>query len=350
MLRADLFAFAAFDAIGRLPAVGRRLAVFVHGILQLTAQIQTGQNVRNLDLLRAAFNAIPAGRARHLVLRTQNRADLLYCFLLLVVQRFEVNHVTYIVFHLRHAAHAGQHNRHVLEARRKTNRVACATSVVQAFKQRLRGLRQIDQTAAFHRLHDDDWLAMLAAHVIAFAAFDAFVFIIQIIELQLHEFHLRMIRENLVQNRRLVVERQPHMADLALRLQLQRRLIRVAFLVVIVVVAVLRMHQVEVEIIDAANLQLLVKHHADVLLRLEIAFRQLVGQEIFFTRITAGQTMLQRLLATAADIAVRRVEVVETTFDKQIRHAADLLQIDLPVLHGETHAAKAKLLFDFWKW
>ena len=66
--------------------------------------------------------------------------------------------------------------------------------------------------------------------------------------------------------------------------------------------------------------------------------------------MTAGQAMFQRLFATTADIAMRRIEVIETTFDKQIRHATDLFQIDFAVLHGETHAAEAKLLLDFWKW
>ena len=114
---------------------------------------------------------------------------------------------------------------------------------------------------------------MLTADFIAFAAFNAVVFIIQIIELQLYEFHLRMIRQNLIQKRRLVMERQPHMSELPLRLQIQRCLICIALLVMLVVVSVLRMHQIEIEIIHTTDFQLVIQDHANVFLRSEIAFR-----------------------------------------------------------------------------
>ena len=53
-------------------------------------------------------------------------------------------------------------------------------------------LRNIDKTAALDRLHDDDWLSMLTANLIALPGLHRGILPIQVIELRLHIFHLRV--------------------------------------------------------------------------------------------------------------------------------------------------------------
>ena len=67
MLRADLFALAATDAIGRLPAVFRIVPV-VHVAVPIAVQlflVHAGKQIGNGDLAGTAVRAIPAGRARN---------------------------------------------------------------------------------------------------------------------------------------------------------------------------------------------------------------------------------------------------------------------------------------------
>ena len=101
------------------------------------------------------------------------------------------------------------------------------------------------------------------------------------------------------------------MVNFALFFELERRLIRAALLEVVIVDKTLRVHQIEVEILDAADLELALEKRADVCLGLEIVRRQLVGQDVLLARIAACQAGLERLFALALDVAVRSVKIVE---------------------------------------
>ena len=83
---------------------------------------------------------------------------------------------------------------------------------------------------------------MPAADLIALAALDGHVVIVQIIELDLHGLDGRIVGQNLLQHGGAVMERDAHMADLALGLEGEGRLIGAAVPVVLVVCHALGVH------------------------------------------------------------------------------------------------------------
>ena len=76
---------------------------------------------------------------------------------------------------------------------------------------------------------------MLAADLIALAALDGNVIVVQVVELDLHDLDLRVLGQDLVQHLGAVVERDAHMADLALGFQREGRLVGAAVLELLVV-------------------------------------------------------------------------------------------------------------------
>ena len=210
----------------------------------------------------------------------------------------------------------------------------------------LRALRQVDQIAALDRLHDDHRLAVLHADLVAFAALHLRIVVIRVVELELHRLDRRILRQNLLQHLRAVVEGEADVANPALRLQCERRLIRAAGLEVAVVLRSLRMHQVKIEIRHATGFELTFKQRPDIRLALKKAPRQLVRQHVAFARIAARQAGLERLFAFALKIAVRRIEVVEARLQKRIDHPSGFLKVHAFPVHRQAHAAKAEILLD----
>ena len=210
----------------------------------------------------------------------------------------------------------------------------------------LRIFRQVDQIAAFDRLHDDHRLAVLHADLVAFAALHLRVVVIRVVELELHRLDRRILRQNLLQHLRAVVEGDADVANPALRLQRERRLIRAAGLEVAVVLRALRVHQVKIEIRHATGFELAFKQRPDVRLALKKAPRQFVRQHVAFPRIAARQAGLERLFALALKIAVRRIEVVEARLQKRIDHPSGFLKVHAFPVHRQAHAAKAEILLD----
>ena len=73
-------------------------------------------------------------------------------------------------------------------------------------------LRQSDEVAAFDRLHDDDGLVIFPADLIAGAALDGGIAVVRVVELDLDGFDLRIVRQDLLEHLRAVMERDAHMA------------------------------------------------------------------------------------------------------------------------------------------
>lgn len=351
MLRADALALAAADAVRCHRAwLGVDLVVIVVGVpvVMGALRIQHGEQVGDGDMLRAARGAVAAGRAGDQVLFVENFLHLVHGGHLGVVQRLKVLHVAEVVLHLLHAAHAGQHHHDAGEAGRKANRVAGGAAAVQLVQHSLGIVGQVDKVAALDRLHDEHRLAVLAADFIALAALDGDVVIVQIVELDLHDLDLRVLGQNLVEHLSAVMERDAHVAHLALGLQLERRLVGAAVLEVLVVCRPLRVHEVEVEIVNAAGFELALEEGADVRLGLEEALGQLVGQDVLVTAMAARQALFQRQLALAVKIAVGGVKVVEALRQKIVDHLLRLLNVDIFALHRQAHTAKAKILLNFF--
>ena len=169
------------------------------------------------------------------------------------------------------------------------------------------------------------------------------IVVIQIVELDLYHLDLGILRQDLLQHLRSVVEGNAHMAHLPLLFQGKGRLISAAALKVLEDLRALGVHQIVIEIFHAAGGKLALKQRTDVLLLLEIEIGQLVGQRIPVAGITAGQTFLQRQLALALQIAVGGVEIGEARFQKGIHHAAGLRDVHFLLLHGQAHKAEAEI-------
>lgn len=79
--------------------------------------------------------------------------------------------------------------------------------------------RQVHQVAALDQLHDDDRLAVPDAGLAALAALHRRVVVVHIVELNLYDLDLRVIRRNLFEHLGAVVEGNAGVANFALRLE-----------------------------------------------------------------------------------------------------------------------------------
>ena len=206
---------------------------------------------------------------------------------------------------------------------------------------------EVDEAAALDGLHDDDGLAELAAHFVALAALDGSVLIVHIVELDLHRVHFGIGRKDALQNFRFVVEGEPDAAHLPLCFEGKRRLIGAAALVLFKVVTILRVHEIEVEVLHAARLKLAFEEGADVLLLIKKVVGELIGEDIFFAGIARGEAGFYRRLALPFEVSVCRVEIVEPCGKEGVHHLGELCKVDFLPLHGKAHAAEAEILFDF---
>ncbi len=209
--------------------------------------------------------------------------------------------------------------------------------------------REIDKASSFDRFHHNDRLAVLFTDFVDLAAFHGRIFIIHVIELDLDDLDLRMLRQNHVQDVRLVMEGDSEMANQPFLLQRITGLISPAALVFLIVVPVLGVHQVEVKIVNTAQLKLPFDKRTDVFLLIEVGCRQLVGQKEFLSGIALCHTVPDCSFRKPADISVCRIEIVETGSDKGIRHPAELLIVHTAAHHGQAHAPKAEVSVYFGK-
>ena len=352
MLRARSFALAAADALGRLAVVlGKYFSVEKSGAPIVIAHfgIHTGKEVGNGDVLGAAVRAVAACRARDEAHGTKNIPHLPDRLHLRLVKGPEVLHIREVILHLRHVAHAGEHHEHPLKPRGKADGVACGTRRSEAGIDRLGVLWQVDKVPALDGLHDDDGLVVLSAHFIALSGLNSGILVVEIIELDLHDLDLRILGQNTFQHLRRVMEGNPDMPDLSLLFQVERRLIGAAAPELFKIFTRLRVHQIEVEILHAACLELALKEGTDVLLFLEIGLGQFVGENERLARMALDEAVAQRRLALARKIAVRRIEVVEALGQEGVDHALELRVIDLAPLHRQAHAAEAEIFMYVFK-
>lgn len=245
MLGADALALAAADAVrgaGAGPGVDILIVVVRVPVVVGVLRVHDGKQVGDGDMLRAAFGAVAAGRAGDQVLFMEDLLHPVHGGQLGIVQRRKVLHVAQVVPHLLHAAHAGQHHQHTGEARGKPDGIAGGAAAVQGVQHGFCVVGQVDKAAALDRLHDQHGLAMPAADLIALAALDGHVVIVQIIELDLHDLDGRIVGQDLLQHGGAVMERDAHMADLALGLEGEGRLIGAAVPEVLVVCRALGVH------------------------------------------------------------------------------------------------------------
>ena len=96
----------------------------------------------------------------------------------------------------------------------------------------------------------------------------------------MYNLNLRMLRKDHVQNFSLIVERNTKMPDQAFFFQGIAGLVGPAPLEFLVIVLILRMHQVEVKVIHTAGLQLALEQGTDLGLLGKVVTGELIGQII----------------------------------------------------------------------
>ena len=146
---------------------------------------------------------------------------------------------------------------------------------MQCFEHILCLLRKLCQCTALDRLHDYDLFAMLYRRLIALAGLHLCIFPVQIVQLQLYEFCLRMLCEYLVKHLCAVVERKSDVLYLPLRLFLHRKTKAVQTLHRLVMLCVQRVQKIVVKILNAAFFPLLVENALHILFFLQLHDRQL---------------------------------------------------------------------------
>ena len=145
------------------------------------------------------------------------------------------------------------------------------------------------------------------------------------------------------------MEGQSDMAYLALLFEGKRSFIGIASPEFFKNLLVLRVHEVEIEILHAARLQLAFEKGTDVCLGMEIRIGQLIGQNKRITRVAFGKTFPDGDLTLSAQVPVRCVKIIESARKEGIDHAAHLRFVYLAVLHGQAHTAKAEVLLHVFK-
>ena len=103
------------------------------------------------------------------------------------------------------------------------------------------------------------------------------------------------------------------------------------------------MHKIKIEIIYAAGFKLAFEQRSDFFVSFEIRTRKLVCKNIAFAGVALNQCFAYCGLAFLRKITVRRVEIVKAGIQKAVDHFAELGNINLFVLHRQTHTAESKI-------
>ena len=358
MLRADALALAAADAVAGF-AEAQRQAVIILALRRPALAfdlLQLGVIQREIfgdgDVPRAAVGAVGAARAGDGDGPVDNVHRLFHKRLLGGVKRAQLRHVAHVVLHLRQRAHAAQNDHDVVQAGRKADGPGRHRQIgMVGAEHRLDGFGHLGQRAALDRLHDNDRLAVLDGGLIALAGLHAFAVPVQIVQLQLHELHLRVFGQHAVQQLGVVVEREADVPHQALGLFLLQPGKAVQLGVDLVVVGADVVQQVIVKILDAGLAALLVKDAVAVLFGFQEPGVQLVRQREAVARVAADQRVFDGALALEAAVHPGGVKVGKAARQESVDHLLELLDVDagvhIGVGQGQAHQAKAQFFARF---
>ena len=122
--------------------------------------------------------------------------------LLLLCEGLEVLHKAEIVLHLRKIAHAGKHHHHTGQAGGKPHGPRGGRGIGRVLlKELLHILWHPCQCTALDRLHNDDRFVVFHRCLIASLGLYPLAVPVQIVDLQLYKLHLRVLGQNLIQQR-----------------------------------------------------------------------------------------------------------------------------------------------------
>ncbi len=274
VLRTDAFTAAATDTVRGFAVSGCEDGVVVEALISVeeALPIHAGEEVGDQDILRAMvfFYAVVAGGAGDEFLLVEDFCHFTDGCLFFFGEGFEVLHKASILLHLLETAHSREDDGDLREACSKADSILC---VGMFFSVRLEGIedgltviRKIHKLAAFYRLHDEDGFIMLCTDLVYFAAFNGRVFIIGVIELNLHDFHLGVFGEDLIKHVRLIVEGDAEVPDAALFFKFKGGFIGMDVFEFGEGVSILGVHQIKVEVVNATGLQLGFQQGMDILI------------------------------------------------------------------------------------
>ena len=187
---------------------------------------------------------------------------------------------------------------------------------------------------------------MLLRRLIAFPGLDAFAVPIQIVELELHELHLRVLGQHLVQILRRVMEGKAHVLYQTLLLLLPEPVVAVKLFVHLVMQRPNVVDQIVIKVFHTGFFKLGLEYFVPILKRFYIVRMELGGEGIAVSGVAVRQGGLNRALALIAAVHPGRVKIGKATADKQIHHLLHLLYINAAavvfVQQRQTHKAEAK--------
>ena len=169
-------------------------------------RVHAGKKVGNRNIFRTAVCAIAACGAGNKMSGFDDTAHFCDSFLFRFIKRSELLHIRYIILHLLKVAHSGQYHEYAVKAGGKAYCIACRTATVQVVEYLAGLVRKIYKISASDRLHDDYRLAVLSADIITTPSLNGRVVVIQIVELNLHDLNLRILKQYLVQYLRRIME------------------------------------------------------------------------------------------------------------------------------------------------
>ena len=105
-------------------------------------------------------------------------------------------------------------HQHAGEARSEADGIAGQAAAMQGIQNSACIVRQLDKVSTLDRLHDDDRLVELPADLIALAALDGGIVIVNIIELNLHDFDRGILCQDLLEQLGAAMKRNADVADL----------------------------------------------------------------------------------------------------------------------------------------
>ena len=174
VLRTYALALAARDAVARLAEIAGQVVVIFAlwgpalALDLLHIGVVEREIFRDRDVHRAAVHAVGAAGAGDCDVRVDPLHSLLHDRALRLAERLKVLHVAGVVEQLLHGAHAGEHDLHVRQARRKADGPRRHRHLrrerLEHFRDRIRYSRE---RAALNRLHDKYRYAVLLRNLVA---------------------------------------------------------------------------------------------------------------------------------------------------------------------------------------
>ena len=196
---------------------------------------------------------------------------------------------------------------------------------------------------ALYRLHNKEWHIVFPKHLIQSSGLDQRIVPVSIVHLDLDNFDLRMLGENLVKQLRRSVEGETKVFDQSLFFFLLGPVKTVVFHIAVIVCAVLdTVQQVIIKVACSGARELIVENAVtafDALVHHPL--RKFGCQSKAFSRMTLYQRFFHDALRFSAAVHIGGVKIVHSGGKVRINHFTDLLQIQFSVLLRKAHHAKS---------